>query len=271
MFCFISVLSALTPQVAHADDVEIDRRLSQSLAEYDVAIESAEKVVVELLDKSWTGAQQAGDLKAVTRIDAEKNAFLSDGTPPQSLNQRIINRFLRAKSRADSTLVAAYKRAISAHTKANAIPAAEFIQKELDRFVESGRENLNASFENVTNAGSAKPLANRARAYTNRGYTWVRIPKDFPLKKFYPIPGDREKAIIVRVDQPGWLYVAISSEDKNSVNAFVTSGGWLPTGLTFAYSTKSQPTQVFVYRKQVRRGEFTLPPANWSGPLLLSP
>ncbi len=110
--------------------------LELARSDYQQAVGDAKKTLLQAIDARINTATNAGDLKAVTKLEAARAAADSDAPLPEGFNDVAV---LSAESRygltvqaANQKLANAYREAVRNYTRARAIDKAEAVQAELD-------------------------------------------------------------------------------------------------------------------------------------------
>ncbi|QDU48076.1 hypothetical protein [Gimesia panareensis] len=237
---------------------------------YYAAIDDARAEVFAALDKKMQAARRAGDLKSLERITAEKNRFIKKGTFPASINETTLNHKI---SLALLKLKNEFKDAIKEAVKQGNRETAARLRKELKSFEDAPWQRSSwgfADYKVLSGAEDWQPFANKARAYTNRGYVWIDIPPACPLKQFTPVVGGKNTPLQIHVTSPGWVFIAFSQGNQDQVQAYLARHAWQPTPYTFAYNADGG-TSMRIFRKQLTAGEYEIPRINFSGPFLVKP
>ena len=121
---------------------------------------------------------------------------------------------------------------------------------------------------------AVRPLREGEKAYSNRNWTWVGLPKDLPVSRFGLTPGGGSETIKGKVTSPGWVHIAISEEASQNTPDDgwdnLTDAGWEKTKSTFAYTARGKTT-MFVFKKYMEPGSFQIDRFHWSGPIILLP
>ena len=110
--------------------------LDRAKSDYQKAVDDAKKAYVQAFDAKITAATDAGNLTAVTKLQAAKTAAEADAALPEGFNDPAL---LTAKSRyglavqaANVKLAQAYRDAVRNFTRARSIEKAQAVQAEFD-------------------------------------------------------------------------------------------------------------------------------------------
>ena len=234
------------------------------------AMDDVRAEVITELDKKIQAARRAGDLKSIERITAEKNRFIKQGTIPASINETALNHKI---SLALLALKNEFNDAIKESVKQGNRETAKRLREELKSFEAAPWQRSTwgfADYKVLSGAEDWQPFANKARAYTNRGYVWTEIPPACPLKQFTPVAGGNNTPLQIQVTSPGWVFIAFSQGNQDQVQAYLAQHAWQPTPYTFAYNADGG-TSMRIFRKQLTAGEYEIPRINFSGPFLVQP
>jgi len=120
----------------------------------------------------------------------------------------------------------------------------------------------------VTGHGwSLQPLADGAKAFSNRDYVWKGVPARFQGWRYTQTGGGERADILVQAQRATTLYCATTL-----AQAKVVLAGWTPVeNAEFNYTDRGQ-TRMRVFSRAVQAGEETrLPQGNWTGGVLLLP
>ncbi|MDB4786903.1 hypothetical protein OAG29_02965 [Planctomycetaceae bacterium] len=81
--------------------------------------------------------------------------------------------------------------------------------------------------------------------------------------------GGGKATLKLEVNEPGWIYVCLSSEDQDLTTPYLKQESWEPTNLRFNATGASNGH--FVFRKWYDVGDYELPRLNFRGPIPLFP
>ena len=247
------------------------------VANYEEAVIEAGDELVKELQRRREAARVAVELKQFEEITQQIYAFQDQATIPDSPAAKP---YERRVERAAKVLERDYLQLAAAASRDGDVEAATQLKRQLESFQQSGqlppgtlkarqkfRESL-AEFE--TGGRKIGTLTEDEQAFSNRGYTWTNVKSTLPLMHHLVVAGGDRSPITLQVTKPGWVYVAISEENREETLLRLQRDGWTPLAGGFAYSTRP-PTPMAIDRKRFETGPATIERLNWSGPIPLLP
>lgn len=110
-----------------------------------------------------------------------------------------------------------------------------------------------------------QPLANGAKAFSNRTYVWMDLPRDTATWRYTQIAGGEPAVVEVEARKDTTVHMA-----STVTNPDARFDGWSPVaGVNFRY-TDAGRTRLHVYARKLKAGErASLPQGTWAGGLLL--
>ena len=247
------------------------------MARYESSVVEAGDRLVRELRKAKDAARVAGDLQEFDRLSELTDQFLdADEVPTGAIGRRYRSRVERLRT----ILKRDYDEFVAAAARDGDVPRAKRLQEDWERF-ENGQSRSFAELKmlrefvaslatfEATNFAIGR-LQNGEWAFLNRSYVWDGIADELPFERHLLLNGGAKQPIAIEVAKPGWLYVAISGEDRETVLPAMQDSGWEAIPRSFRYAT-NPPTRMTLFRRRVEVGPLQITRRNWSGPMPLLP
>lgn len=249
---------------------ETDARVDKAREEYKSAIELAKEELIEALDDKLEKAKRSGSLEVVEEIRREKNDLLKNGTLPSSVRTAGYSSDVQ---RAINELEDVFDEVIEEAVKNNQIEQAKKYRDELTQIKNSLANVITpdalATYEIVEGISEIAPLRLKSKIYSNRNYLWEIIPPGLPFDRFARMPGGGKTPLKLKVNKPGWVYIALSSAKSELTTPYLKQESWEPTKIR--YNATNATNGYFVFRKWCDVGDYKISRLNFSGPIPLLP
>jgi len=110
-------------------------------------------------------------------------------------------------------------------------------------------------------------LANGAPAFSNKPFTWMKLPPELSGRRYTQVAMGRYPRIVVRAKRVSTVEVITATDGGG-----VTLAGWAQAGAPFCLDDAPRYTGISRLQKKLAAGEvLTLPQGNWVGVQLLLP
>lgn len=248
----------------------LNPELDAAKGQYKRDIEAAKDKLLSQLDAKLDFAARRGSLDLVETVKSQSEAFLADGTLPTIVPSQS---FSRSVETALTKLEASYDQSIRKYVQDDKLDDARFLRDEIAKIKSSPFATPTvpkASVEILSGSSDLQQFANGRRAFTNRGYVWQDIPSNFDLTRFSALKGGGAEPLRIKVVSAGTVYIAASTEDRAVVERYAIANGWQPTNASFSYNAKGK-TKMYILKRDLSAGEYTIPRLGWAGPTILAP
>lgn len=265
----IAILSAcyLAPSLSAQ---ETDARIDKAREQFTSAIKEARADLIEELDDKVESAKRRGSLESVEALNQEKTAFMQKGSLPSLVRTTAYSADIK---RATDDLSDVFDEVIEEAVKNDMVEQAKKYRDELTQIKNSVANVITpdalVTYEIVEGIKEIAPLRLKSEIYSNRKYLWEIIPPGLPFDRFARMPGGGKTPLKLKVNKPGWVYIALSSAKPELSTPYLKQESWEPTKIR--YNATNATNGYFVFRKWCDVGDYQIARLNFSGPIPLLP